>query len=107
MDVFHMPFAEGWFDKAYCFGVLQHTPDPREAFHAIVRHLKPGGRIASDIYVKDILNAIKSKKLKFIILIHQKIIRKIMQFQYVSTAMRKLVVIILFIQKEENLLRLN
>src|SRR5712692_2868916 len=51
-SVYEMPFPRESFDKAFCFGVLQHTPDPREAFCSIVRHLKPGGRIAADIYAK-------------------------------------------------------
>lgn len=51
-DIFHMPFKENFFDKAFCFGVLQHTPDPEKAFLSIVQHLKPGGQIASDVYVR-------------------------------------------------------
>lgn len=53
-SVFEMPFHPGRFDKAFCIGVLQHTPDPKGAFHAIVGQLKPGGRIASDVYIKDL-----------------------------------------------------
>jgi SAM-dependent methyltransferase len=53
-SVYDMPFRRASFDKAFCFGVLQHTPDPREAFMAMVRHLKPGGRIAADIYAKNV-----------------------------------------------------
>ena len=53
-SVYEMPFKRGFFDKAFCFGVLQYTPDPRKSFLAILEHLKPGGRVASDIYVKNI-----------------------------------------------------
>jgi SAM-dependent methyltransferase len=53
-SVYQMPFRRGFFDKAFCFGVLQHTPDPRQAFLAILEHLKPGGSVASDIYVRSI-----------------------------------------------------
>jgi SAM-dependent methyltransferase len=53
-SIYEMPFAAGFFDKAFCFGVLQHTPDPRGALFSIVEHLKPGGKVAADIYVKDI-----------------------------------------------------
>jgi SAM-dependent methyltransferase len=53
-SVYEMPFRLNYFDKAFCFGVLQHTPDPREAFMAIVRHLKPGGKIAADVYAKSL-----------------------------------------------------
>ena len=51
-DIFNMPFKKNLFDKAFCFGVLQHTPDPEKAFLSIVEHIKPGGRIASDVYLK-------------------------------------------------------
>ena len=27
-DVFAMPFRSGTFDRVFCFGMLQHTPDP-------------------------------------------------------------------------------
>ena len=53
-NVYEMPFKRGFFDKAFCFGVLQHTPDPRAAFLAILEHLKPGGSVVSDIYVRNI-----------------------------------------------------
>src|SRR6266446_5969356 len=32
-DIFAMPFPDSFFDKIFCFGVLQHTPDPEAAFH--------------------------------------------------------------------------
>src|SRR5439155_5620462 len=49
-DLFDLPFPEASFDRVFCFGVLQHTPDPRAAFLTIVRYAKPGGRIAADFY---------------------------------------------------------
>lgn len=51
-DIFNMPFKENFFDKAFCFGVLQHTPDPEKAFLSIVQHIKPGGQIAADVYLR-------------------------------------------------------
>lgn len=51
-DIYDLPFPEGAFDFVYCFGVLQHTPDVRGAFAALVRQLKPGGRIAVDLYAR-------------------------------------------------------
>lgn len=51
-DIFQMPFQKNFFDKAFCFGVLQHTPNPEIAFKTIVEYLKPGGKISSDIYRK-------------------------------------------------------
>jgi len=53
-SVYEMPFRKNYFDRAFCFGVLQHTPDPEKSFFSIIEHLKPNGRIASDTYVKDI-----------------------------------------------------
>ncbi len=51
-DVSALPFQPGGFDYIYCLGVLQHTPGPRNAFLALSRHLKPGGRIAVDVYLR-------------------------------------------------------
>lgn len=48
-SIYAMPFAGG-FDKAFCFGVLQHTPDPKAAFLAIVAQLRPGGSVSCDTY---------------------------------------------------------
>jgi SAM-dependent methyltransferase len=55
-SIFEMPFRPGSFDRAFCFGVLQHTPDPRAAFMQIVEQLKAGGWIASDVYAKDLVH---------------------------------------------------
>jgi SAM-dependent methyltransferase len=53
-SVYDMPFPPNFCDKAFCLGVLQHTPDPHQSFAAILDCLKPGGQIASDVYAKDI-----------------------------------------------------
>jgi len=34
-DVFAMPFPSQSFDRAFCFGMLQHTPSPSRAFAAL------------------------------------------------------------------------
>ena len=49
-DVYRMPFRKNFFDKVFCFGVLQHTPDPAKAFIALASFPKPGGDIAIDVY---------------------------------------------------------
>lgn len=50
-SLFDMPFRAATFDKAYCFGVIQHTPDPARAICAISEVLKVGGSLAADSYI--------------------------------------------------------
>jgi SAM-dependent methyltransferase len=54
-DIANMPVAPASFDRVVCLGVLQHTPDPRAAFLALARMLKPGGTMASDIYLRTLM----------------------------------------------------
>lgn len=49
-DIYRLPFVLGKFDFVYCFGVLQHTPDVRAAFLSLPPQLRPGGRLAVDLY---------------------------------------------------------
>ncbi|HVO47314.1 MAG TPA: methyltransferase domain-containing protein [Steroidobacteraceae bacterium] len=56
-DVFSMPFRSGTFDRVFCFGMLQHTPDPHRAFAALPRVLKPGGALCADIYKATLFRA--------------------------------------------------
>jgi SAM-dependent methyltransferase len=51
-DLFEMPFPDGVADRLFCLGVLQHTPDPAEAFVKLVKYVKPGGHLAFDVYRK-------------------------------------------------------
>jgi SAM-dependent methyltransferase len=51
-DLFNIPVRKRGFDKVFCFGVLQHTPDPERAFRSLASHVKPGGQLAVDIYAK-------------------------------------------------------
>ncbi len=51
-DIFSLPVKRYSFDKCYCFGVLQHIPDPRGAFLQLPEFLKPGGALAADVYKK-------------------------------------------------------
>jgi SAM-dependent methyltransferase len=53
-DIFNIPLVEQSFDLVLCLGVLQHTPDPEAAFRSLVRYVRPGGRIAIDVYGLDI-----------------------------------------------------
>jgi len=51
-DLYQIPFRNNYFDYVFCFGVLQHTPNPILAYHSIFSKLKPGGRISIDYYRK-------------------------------------------------------
>jgi SAM-dependent methyltransferase len=51
-DLYHLPFEQGSFDKLFCLGVLQHTPDVEKSFKSLPPFLKPGGRLAIDVYAK-------------------------------------------------------
>ncbi|MCF8150181.1 MAG: class I SAM-dependent methyltransferase [Sulfuritalea sp.] len=52
-DILAMPFRDGAFDRVFCHGVLQHTPDPKASFMALCRVLRPGGRLSIDVYKRD------------------------------------------------------
>lgn len=49
-NMFQMPFAPNSFDKIFCFGVLQHTPDFKKALECMAKVLKPGGELVVDFY---------------------------------------------------------
>lgn len=51
-DIYHMPFDDSAFDFVFCYGVLQHTPDPARAFAALLSKLRPGGKLSFDYYRK-------------------------------------------------------
>lgn len=49
-SLYEMPFAPGQFDKVFCFGVLQHTPDVEKSVQKLIAMLKPGGELVVDFY---------------------------------------------------------
>lgn len=51
-NIYNMPFRKEWFDKVFCLGVLQHTPDVEKSFRVLPEYLKPGGQFATDVYDK-------------------------------------------------------
>jgi len=61
-DVYRMPFRSGSFDKLFCFGMLQHTPDVRGAFMALPPLLKPGGELVVDVYKKTFFATVLATK---------------------------------------------
>lgn len=52
-DIYQMPFKPNFFNRIFCFGVLQHTPDVEKAFFSLLKFLKPRGRLAIDVYRYD------------------------------------------------------
>lgn len=61
-DIYHMPFREGSFDKVFCFGVLQHTPNVEKAFLALPPMVASGGELVVDVYKKTIGRAFLQTK---------------------------------------------
>lgn len=50
VDLNDLPWEPAAFDRVFCFGVVQHTPDPRATFLSLVEQVRPGGWIAVDVY---------------------------------------------------------
>jgi len=51
-DLYHMPFRAASFDRVFCFGVLQHTPDVEKSFRSLTSMVRASGRVAIDVYRK-------------------------------------------------------
>ena len=51
-DLYGIPFENSYFDYVFCYGVLQHTPNPTAAYKSIFKKLRPGGKISIDYYRK-------------------------------------------------------
>jgi ubiquinone/menaquinone biosynthesis C-methylase UbiE len=49
-SIYEMPFAKAQFDKVFCFGVLQHTPDVEKSIRSLIEMAKPGGEVIVDFY---------------------------------------------------------
>lgn len=49
-SVYDMPFAPGQFDKVFCFGVIQHTPDVQKTVQELIKMAKPGAEVIVDFY---------------------------------------------------------
>lgn len=60
-DIYKLPFKPGSFDYVYCLGVLQHTPDVERSFKSLPAQVKPGGKLAVDVYPWLRLNIFWSK----------------------------------------------
>ena len=49
-SVYDMPFAKAQFDKVFCFGVIQHTPDVHKTVQSLLAMARPGAEVAVDFY---------------------------------------------------------
>jgi len=49
-SIYEMPFSDNSFDKVFCFGVLQHTPDFKKSIKCLIDKAKPGGEVVVDFY---------------------------------------------------------
>ena len=49
-SIYEMPFRDGSFDRVFCLGVLQHTPDFEASVRALVAKARVGGEIVVDFY---------------------------------------------------------
>jgi SAM-dependent methyltransferase len=49
-SIYELPFPDGSFDKVFCMGVLQHTPDFEASVRALIAKARPGGQIVVDFY---------------------------------------------------------
>ena len=49
-SIYDMPFVKAQFDKVFCFGVLQHTPDVKKSVASLAEMVKPGGELIVDFY---------------------------------------------------------
>lgn len=49
-SILDLPLRAEAFDLVFCFGVIQHTPDPAQTFRSLVPFVKPGGSLAVDVY---------------------------------------------------------
>lgn len=49
-SIYELPFAPAQFDKVFCFGVLQHTPDVEKTVKTLIDMTIPGGEVIVDFY---------------------------------------------------------
>lgn len=62
-SIYELPFKPGTFDKCYCIGVIQHTPDPHKTMHTLAKQIKKGGDLAVTIYERNFATLFNTKYL--------------------------------------------
>lgn len=61
-SIYAMPFPDGSFDRLFCLGVLQHTPDFEASVKALIQKVRPGGEIVVDFYpIRHALTKVSAK----------------------------------------------
>ena len=51
-DIENLPFKSNIFDYVFCYGVIQHTKDPKKILDILINNTKVGGKISIDFYKK-------------------------------------------------------
>lgn len=49
-SLYDLPLRKGAFDGVFCYGVIQHTPDPKKTMETLPAFVRPGGLLAYDFY---------------------------------------------------------
>lgn len=49
-SIYELPFPNNSFDKVFCFGVLQHTPDVKKSVQSLIEMARVGGEVIVDFY---------------------------------------------------------
>ena len=62
-SILQIPLRKELFDKIFCMGVIQHCPDPKQAFRSLIPFLRPGGEIVIDVYERRLF----PPKLKYLV----------------------------------------
>ncbi len=66
-SAFYLPFREGSIDIVYSRGVLHHTYSTQEAFKAIARYSRPGGRLYVWVYGPQSINENWLRRLAYLV----------------------------------------
>src|SRR5207245_10165600 len=61
-SIHEIPLPHEMFDKIFCLGVLQHTPDVKKTYMSLVPFLKPGGELVVDCYLSQPLKHMVNPK---------------------------------------------
>lgn len=61
-SIYNLPFRLNSFDKVFCLGVLQHTPEPKKSFYCLTDMAKiKGGKVSANCYQKTPIYMIQPK----------------------------------------------